>query len=1077
MFGRFFTLRYGTPLMACAGAWCLFVAGTAFGQGMSAPEVERQWDRAEDLARKGRSAEAASLYEQIMPSAENIYGKDGKGTVVILNNLALLYQDLGQYAKAESLYQRILRIPEAKRTKSHPKVALTLSNLAELYRRMGLYADAEPLLRRSLEMYEADVGKNHIDAVPAVTNLASLYRDMGQYGKAEPLYRRSLEIREARLERDHPKVALSLYNLARFYHYYMGEYAKAEPLYQRSLEIREAKLGKNHPDVAVSLLGLANLYTKLGQGVKAEPYFQRSLQILEAKGGPNHALVAVALNELAGLYDSMAQYAKAKPLYERSLKIYEANYGMSHPEVATACSNLAGLYNSMGKYAEAQPLFQRCLEINRAKLGEDHIYVARALHNLARNAASRQDWTTAVDYFQIARQGTANHLAVNLSNLSETEQLALLQANFERGFHRVLSLGWSAPAAASAPSAEWLLNGKAVAHQSLAEQTILARDAQDPGAKRLVESLQRTRARLAALVHILPKPGREAEYQKEIKVLKAAERDLAEKLARAVGRPSRANTWVGLNQLRAKLGPKTAFVDIARFSLFDFKHNKKAGLRYVAWITPPQGNRQVQLIDLGEANAIDQLVAQVRKALNDSPKTIKKMGEPEALEALQKPLHALSAKVLHPLLPTLENYEEWIVSPDGALWLTPWNALLLPKGQFAVEKYLIRHVLSGRDLVLELPKAKAESAYIFADPDYDLSPSKVMAAAGGLRGIGGSSLLGQRLRGAIGTWKVSFEFLSNEVVIRNEDNGEDAGKGTWTQENDSVTIQTKVAFFQGTIEANEIRGQRTVRNADGTTTRDTFRMERPGSAEFRSAGSALGLVPKVPRLPGTATEAVTVKPKIKKWLGQEPKVYREDQASEAMVKAVKNPRLLVLATHGYFLPTQDADHKDRPGFAMDDGQRSAALFDQHGQAIENPLLRCGLLFAGCNKRTEAKTGEDDGILTGLEIVGMNLSGCELVVLSACETGLGDVRSGEGVAGLRQAFQLAGAKGVLASLWNVPDAETGLLMSAFYDEIAHGRSQAAALRQAQLQRIDARRRQFDAAHPFFWAAFSLTSRGE
>src|SRR5260370_30816168 len=97
----------------------------------------------------------------------------------------------------------------------------------------------------------------------------------------------------------------------------------------------------------------------------------------------------------------MAQYAKAKPLYERSLKIYEANYGKSHPEVATACSNLAGLYNSMGKYAEAQPLFQRCLEINRAKLGDGHIYVARALHNLARKAASPQDWTTAVDYFQL----------------------------------------------------------------------------------------------------------------------------------------------------------------------------------------------------------------------------------------------------------------------------------------------------------------------------------------------------------------------------------------------------------------------------------------------------------------------------------------------------------------------------------------------------------------------------------------------------------------------------------------------------------------------------------------------------
>jgi CHAT domain-containing protein len=180
-------------------------------------------------------------------------------------------------------------------------------------------------------------------------------------------------------------------------------------------------------------------------------------------------------------------------------------------------------------------------------------------------------------------------------------------------------------------------------------------------------------------------------------------------------------------------------------------------------------------------------------------------------------------------------------------------------------------------------------------------------------------------------------------------------------------------------------------------------------------------------------------------------VYRGAQATETTVKSLHGPKILHLATHGFFLDDEPATAADPSG--------SPAMAESH----ENPLLRSGLAFAGANKLS---SGDDDGILTAMEASGLDLWGTKLVVLSACETGAGKVTNGEGVYGLRRALVIAGAESLVMTLWQVDDQATKDLMIGYYKRLVAGKGRSAALRDIQLE-ISARTKY---AHPYYWASF-------
>src|SRR6266545_1186901 len=263
------------------------------------------------------------------------------------------------------------------------------------------YDEALRLYERALAIREKALGPDHPHVAGSLSNLANIYYFRGDFAKAEPLYERALAIREKTLGPDHPDVAASLNNLANICNR-RGEYAKAEPLHRRALAIREKALGPDHPDVAASLNNLASIYNLKGDFEKAESFYQRALAIWEKALGPDHPQVTLSLDNLASLYRAKGDNTKAEPLAQRALAIKEKALGPEHPDVALSLNNLVMIYQQRGDYAKAEPLAQRALTISEKTLGPEHFGVAHCLNNLGDLYLGRGEYEKAEPMFQRA---------------------------------------------------------------------------------------------------------------------------------------------------------------------------------------------------------------------------------------------------------------------------------------------------------------------------------------------------------------------------------------------------------------------------------------------------------------------------------------------------------------------------------------------------------------------------------------------------------------------------------------------------------------------------------------------------
>ncbi|MEK7415644.1 MAG: tetratricopeptide repeat protein [Planctomycetota bacterium] len=890
-----------------------------------------------------------------------------------LNEKVETLYNMGRYGEAIPLAERALAIGEKVFGAEHPDIALLLNNLAALYGAIGDYGRAEPLLQRAVTIRAKALGPGHPYVAASLNNLAMLYKDKGDYGQAEPLYRRALAIGKKALDGEYPPdatsliVASALSGLGELYTA-KGNYARAEPLYQRTLVLREKTLGNEHPLIATSLNNLAALYGAIGNYGRAEPLYQRALAISEKALGKEHPDVAASLNNLAMLYRDNGDYRRAEPLLQRALAIGEKVFGAEHPDVARLLNNLALLYEAIGNYSRAEPLYLRALAIGEKVFGREHPDVARLLNNVAVLYEAKGDYVRAVQFKMRTLEVSERNLSLILTSGSEDQKQIYLNSLSGETDGAVSLHIRSAPTDEQAAQLAMttIIRRKGRALDAMSGQLAALRRRAAPEDQRLLDELAATRSQLARLQ--LSSAGQltpEARRAEVARLAVAVER-VEGKVSRSSGEFRAQVQSVTLDAVRQVIPANAALVEIFSYQPFKVKVKSKAEMygvaQYVAYVVR-RDEAVPQWVELGEGAAIDAEVERLRAALKDPKRA-----------DVQTIARAVDGQVMQPIRKLLGQTRQIFLSPDGALNLIPFAALVDENGKYLAENYSFTYLTSGRDLLRMQAQAESRNApIVMANPLYDLPADQ---------------------------------------------------------------------------------------HANPSSTRSD---EHQRSLDFR----LLNYKP----LPGTAEEAAALG---KLW--PDAQVLTQDKATESALKQVHSPRILHVATHGFFLADQPRDlpASDRLRRETIDMFESSPLPNPSPLPAgwENPLLRSGLVLAGV-KQQQSGAGED-GVLTALETAGLDLWGTKLVVLSACETGLGEVQNGVGVYGLRRALVLAGSQTQVMSLWKVSDAGTRDLMTAYYTRLQAGEGRTEALRQVQLAMLRGELKSTqdgtDYQHPYYWAAF-------
>lgn len=1007
-----------------AESWdeALAVAGRAVGMkeqayAADAPQIARSLVvQGEILQRKGKHALARGALERAVAIQEAA----GASPPELADALSLHGEELwfnGEPVQAKQQCERALALAEGSLRSGHPTIAVHLRRLALPVYDLGDSARAQEIRERALSIAQTVFGPDHPAVGLQLNDLANSFTLQADYFAARSLFEKALRIFE-KLGPDSAGATAVAYNLA-VVSSRLGDYIEAERYYKQVIGTWTRLHGPDNQYVAYGLFALGDLREMQGLPDEARGLYERTLGLREKAAGPNSLDVARTLTSLSRTLLELGLTAEAYARVTRSVEIWADSGATESGDFADALRVRAKIQVRLGDPAsvqQAQESYREAIEILARVFGPRHREVASANLSLSVALALDGNPTQAIATAFEAEAIDRESVRFTLRYLGERQALAYASGRHE-ALNIALSLSEQRPEYAT-ELLDRVIRARSVTLDEMAARHHAA-EAAVPGVVDLRMALNSARQRLANLVVRGPVTQSPEQYLALIDSVKRdkdrAERALADRsyvFRSDVDRPE-----VDLDSVRRSLPRRSALLSIYRYDRIAFP----------AKGNPPSESESAAIATPRMPEAKPFYVAFVLRAGADSP-VIVPLGYAETIDA------------------------------QVARWRRSTTTGFLGGSPASSEGRLRQVGLALRRLVWDPVSphvGDAERVYVVPDGSVNLIPLTALP-------IGQTSYLLEQ--------GPTIHYLSTERDLVVPRNLSAVGSGLLALgaplfEDPSPFVALEKGSSAGTNRVN-----------------DLFRGAVSKCPSFQTMQFGV--------LPGTGKEANYIAGLWKEFgparASVGPKVLLGSAADERSFKQLSpGHRVLHLATHGFFLGSECASALDGTrsvGGLVDRKNPQAANQKrpiakaqstlQPGSATgENPLLLSGLAMAGANRRAAATTDEDDGILTAEEVASLNLSGVEWAVLSACDTGLGEIKVGEGVFGLRRAFQIAGAHTVIMSLWSVEDRAAMTWMRALYEgRLAKKLDTAAAVREASLTVLRQRRARGQSTHPFYWAGF-------